>query len=169
MPSLQLKILMNIDSFNMNCMCIRSDKLVDHFPFQIFGSKWDVAVRFHIVRCALGDAKVSNKTNGLGYLENRDKILRTLSLCLIELCGWRVIDKLLTEMTLLYLHKISSVSSLCLPWGVEFFCTSCALGHDSSKDITLLGWLGSSGYNLITLLTLLLVLQLLLIIDFCCS
>jgi hypothetical protein len=42
-----------------------------------------VVVDFHIVRCASSDAKVSNKTNGLRYLENRHKILRTLYLCLI--------------------------------------------------------------------------------------
>lgn len=40
-----------------------------------------MAVDFHIVRCASGDAKVSDKTNGLRYLENRHKILRTLYLC----------------------------------------------------------------------------------------
>ncbi len=82
----------------------------------------------------------------------------------LELCGWREIGKLLTEMTLWCIHGIkfdflttlfpfSGTLCLCLSflflilswfvkfcpisanvsWGVEFFCTSFALEHCSSK------------------------------------
>ena len=142
---LKLKFSIYWDIHVLICMYRSSDKLMDHLLLKCLARRCGGWLSYRYRSLCIRWCGV------IRYLENKDTL--SLEHCLyvwMEICGWREIGKLLTEMTLMHtcingiVWWLNSYCSLCIGWcgGIRYLENRDAwfLEHCLYAWLELSGW-----------------------------